>query len=189
MTTETTPGSRERLLEAAAALTYREGVNVGVDALCRAAGVSKRSLYKLFESKGELLAASLEEHASAEVTALFPEADDTRPPRERILRVFEQTEARASDPGFQGCRYLAVQIELKDPNHPASRAAHRIKENLTAFFRTEAERGGANDPDLLARQLMLVFDGAGARAGIDADTHGGLVIPTVTTLLDAANMR
>src|SRR5690349_8442891 len=103
MTTETTPGSRERLLEAAAALTYREGVNVGVDALCRAAGVSKRSLYKLFESKGELLAASLEEHASAQVTALFPEADDTRPPRERILRVFEQTEAQANDPGFQGC--------------------------------------------------------------------------------------
>ncbi|MEU1269460.1 TetR/AcrR family transcriptional regulator, partial [Streptomyces sp. NPDC005799] len=30
---------------------------------------------------------------------------------------------------------------------------------------------------------------ASARAGIKADTAAGLVVPTVTTLLDAAGMR
>jgi AcrR family transcriptional regulator len=189
MTTEAKSSSRERLLEAAATLTYRDGVNIGVDALCKAAGVSKRSMYQLFESKGELLAASLEERASAYVTTLLPAAEDNRPPRERILHVFEQMESQAAAPGFQGCRYLAVQIELKDPSHPASRVAHRVKENLTGFFRAEAERGGASDPDLLARQLILVFDGASARAGIKADTLPGLIAPTVTVLLDAAGMR
>ncbi|MDX2932702.1 TetR/AcrR family transcriptional regulator [Streptomyces ipomoeae] len=189
MTTETKSSSRERLLEAAATLTYRDGVNIGVDALCKAAGVSKRSMYQLFESKGELLAASLTERAAAYVATLLPAADDNRPPRERILHVFEQAESQAAAPDFQGCRYLAVQIELKDRSHPASRVAHRVKENLTAFFRAEAEQGGASDPDLLARQLILVFDGASARAGIRADTPAGLVAPTVTTLLDAADMR
>jgi len=189
MTTEAMPSSRERLLEAAATLTYQEGVNIGVDALCKAAGVSKRSMYKLFESKDELLAASLEERASAYATTLLPATDDDRPPRERILHVFERAEAQAGAPGFQGCRYLVVQIELKDPDHPASQVARRVKENLTAFFRTEAEQGGANDPDLLARQLILVFDGASARAGIKADTQDGLIIPTVTALLDAAHLR
>ncbi len=67
--------------------------------------------------------------------------------------------------------------------------AHQIKANLTAFFRAEAAQGGASDPDLLARQLILVFDGASARAGIRADNLTGLVAPTVTTLLDAADMR
>ncbi|GCB44152.1 hypothetical protein SNL152K_1437 [Streptomyces sp. NL15-2K] len=67
--------------------------------------------------------------------------------------------------------------------------AHRVKEGLTAFFRAEAEQGGVSDPDLLARQLSLVFDGAGARAGIGADSLAGLVAPTVTSLLDAAGMR
>jgi hypothetical protein len=96
---------------------------------------------------------------------------------------------RAGAPDFQGCRYLVVQIELKDQGHPASRVAHRGKENLTGFFRAEAERGGASDPDLLARQLILVFGGASARAGIQADSPTGLIVPTVTTLLDAAGMR
>ncbi|MFE2263993.1 TetR/AcrR family transcriptional regulator [Streptomyces griseosporeus] len=189
MTTEAKSSSRERLLEAAATLTYRDGVGIGVDALCKAAGVSKRSMYQLFESKDELLAASLEERAAAYGATLLPPADDDRPPRERILHVFERMEAQAGAPGFQGCRYLAVQIELKDPDHPASRVARRVKEDLTAFFRAEAGRGGASDPELLARQLMLVFDGASARAGIRADDLAGLVAPTVACLLDAAGVR
>ncbi|MDQ0585739.1 TetR/AcrR family transcriptional regulator [Streptomyces rishiriensis] len=189
MTTQAKPSSRERLLEAAARLTYRDGVGIGVDALCKAAGVSKRSMYQLFETKDELLAASLEERAAAFVAGLLPAADDGRSPRERILHVFEQVELQAGAPEFRGCRYLAVQIELKDQSHPASQVARRIKGNLTAFFRGEAEEGGAGDPDLLARQLSLVFDGASARAGIGADTLTGLIAPTVATLLDAAELR
>ncbi|MEV0220083.1 TetR/AcrR family transcriptional regulator [Streptomyces sp. NPDC050704] len=189
MTTEVKPSTRERLLEAAATLTYRDGVGIGVEALCKAAGVSKRSLYQLFESKDELLAVSLEERSSAFVAGLLPAAGDGRSPRERILHVFERLELQAGMPEFHGCRYLAVQIELKDQAHPASQVAHKIKANLTAFFRAEADQGGASDPDLLARQLILVFDGASARAGIGADSLTGLVAPTVVTLLDAAGMR
>ncbi|MFE9644438.1 TetR/AcrR family transcriptional regulator [Streptomyces sp. NPDC006365] len=189
MTTQTKPTPRERLLEAAATLAYREGVGVGVEALCKAAGVSKRSMYQLFESKDDLLAASLERRAASYAARLLPEADDPRSPRERILHVFEQLESQAGAPEFHGCAYLAVQIELKDQSHPASRVAHQVKGNLTAFFRGEAERGGASDPDLLARQLILVFDGASARAGIRADKLTGLIVPTVATLLDAADMH
>jgi AcrR family transcriptional regulator len=189
VTTKAKRSPRERLLDAAATLTYRDGVGVGVEALCKAAGVSKRSMYQLFESKDALLAASLEERASAYAARALPPADDDRSPRERILYVFERMELHAGGPEFHGCRYLAVQIELKDQSHPASQVAHRVKGGLTAFFRAEAERGGASDPDLLARQLILVFDGASARAGIGADNLTGLIAPTVTPLLDAAGVR
>jgi AcrR family transcriptional regulator len=189
MTTKAKPSSRERLLNAAATLTYRDGVGIGVEALCKAAGVSKRSMYQLFESKDELLAASLEQRTSDYVATLLPATDDGRSPRERIMHVFEQVESQAGAPEFRGCPYLAAQIELKDQSHPASRVARRAKENLTGFFRAQAEQGGASDPDLLARQLSLVFDGASARAGIGADNLTGLIAPTVATLLDAAGMR
>jgi AcrR family transcriptional regulator len=189
MTTKVKQSPRERLLEAAATLTYRDGVGIGVEALCKAAGVSKRSMYQLFESKDELLAASLKERAAAFGASLLPAADDGRSPRERIQYVFERVESQAGAAEFRGCRYLAVQIELKDQTHPASQVAHQIKANLTAFFRSEAEQGGASDPDLLARQLILVFDGASARAGIQADNLTGLIAPTVVTLLDAADVR
>ena len=188
MTTEVKPGPRERLLEAAATLTYREGAGVGIQALCKAAGVSKRSMYQLFDSKDELLAASLEQGSAAYAAWLLPADDDGRSHRARILHVFERVESQATVPENRGCRYLAVQIELKDQSHPASRVARQVKEDLKEFFRAEAERGCASDPDLLARQLILVFDGASARAGVGVDDLAGLVAPTVHTLLDAAGM-
>lgn len=189
MTTEAKPGPRERLLEAAAALTYREGVNIGIEALCKAAGVSKRSMYQLFANKDDLLAASLERRAEAYVAGLLPAPDEGRTPRERILHVFERVESLSVEPEFHGCPYLSAQIELKDRAHPASRVAHRVKGELTGYFRAEAEQGGAADPDLLARRLMLVFDGASARAGIGAEDLAGILAPTVAVLLDTAGMR
>lgn len=189
MATQVKATPRERLLEAAATLTYQDGVGIGVDALCKAAGVSKRSMYQLFESKDDLLAASLKERTAPFLATLLPPAADGGSPRERILYVFGQLESQAGAPAFRGCRYLAVQIELKDQNHPASQVAHRIKAKLTSFFRAEAERGGASDPGLLARQLSLVFDGAAARAGVEAENLAGLIAPTVGVLLDSAGVR
>jgi AcrR family transcriptional regulator len=189
MSTETKPSPRERLLEAATNLTYQDGVGIGVEALCKAAGVSKRSMYQLFDSKDELLAASLERHALKTAALLIPAADARLTPRERILGVFERLEGQARSPEYKGCPYLAVQIELKDTEHPASRVAHRVKQELEVFFRRQAEQGGAADPRLVGRQLILIFDGASARAGIRADDLRGLATATVGTLLDAAGVR
>ena len=182
-------GTRERLLKAAAELAYRDGVNVGVEALCKSAGVSKRSMYQLFASKDELLAASLERRSRETSGLVMPPADAPLSPRERILYVFAGLESRARSPEFLGCPYLAVQVELKDSEHPASRVARDIKDDFEVFFRAQAELGGAEDPVMLGRQLIVLFDGASARAGINADDlHGNLATTMAVALLDAAGM-
>jgi hypothetical protein len=98
-------------------------------------------------------------------------------------------ETKSGTPDFQGCRYLTVQIELKNPTHPASRVARGVKQDLSEFFHAEVERAGASNPELLTRQLMLVFDGASARAGIAVEDLHGLASPTVSALLDAEGVR
>ncbi|MGW1008062.1 TetR/AcrR family transcriptional regulator [Streptomyces sp. NPDC002520] len=190
-TDQMSPASpRDRLLDAAAQLVYRDGVSVGVEALCRTAGVSKRSMYQLFGSKDEMLAASLERRIAWYQAQLTPADAAAWTPRERILYVFEQVAKASADPEYHGCPFLAVLVELKDPEHPASRVAHGVKESLRDAFRADAERGGARDPELLARQLMLVFDGASARAGARVEhLDDGLATATVTALLDAAGVR
>lgn len=181
--------TRERLLDSAADLFYSEGVGVGVEALCRAAGVSKRSMYLLFDSKDALVAASLEHRAPAYHALTLPPPDDGREPRARILHVFERLEQLSGRRGYQGCPFVATAVELKDPEHPASVVARRAKDELTGFFRAEAERGGATDPETLARQLTVVFDGAGARAVVQAHTLDGLAVTMATTLMDAAGLK
>lgn len=185
-----TPAStRDRLLDAAAELFYREGVGVGVEALCRTAGVSKRSMYQLFDSKDEVMAASLERSALAYQALLQSSAADGRSPRERILHVFERLEELAAAPDFRGCPFVAAAVEVKSPEHPASLVARRSKDALTTFFQQEAERGGAEDPALLARQLTVVFDGSSARAVVQAQGLDGLAVATAGALLDGAGVH
>ncbi|WP_190039958.1 TetR/AcrR family transcriptional regulator [Streptomyces fructofermentans] len=188
MTSTDKVSTRDRLLDAATELFYRDGVSIGVEALCRAAGVSKRSMYQLFTSKDEVLAASLELRAPEYWERLGPAPEDGRSARARVLHVFEQLELASAEEGFRGCPYLSALVELKDPEHPASVVALRVKGALTEAFREEARRGGAGDPELLARQLTLVFDGASARAGAGAETLAGLATTTAAALLDAAGV-
>ncbi|BBB01837.1 putative TetR family transcriptional regulator [Actinacidiphila reveromycinica] len=188
MTTTAKPSPRDRLLDAAAELIYREGVGTGIDALCRAAGVSKRSMYQLFGSKDEVLAAALARQEPRLAALLMPPPGEPAAPRERILYVFRRMEEAAASPGYRGCPFLSAQVELKDPGHAASSVAARGKRGITDFFRAEAERAGVAEPGLLARRLAVVYDGASTRAGIGSEVLDGLAVSTAALLLDAAGL-
>ena len=180
--------ARDRLLEAAHALLYRDGVGVGVEALCRAAKVSKRSMYQLFDSKDELVAASLDRAAPSYLNALIPGIQEGGTSRERILHVFEYLEQSSCVAEFRGCPFVAAAVELKSPDHPASEVARRSENVLTAFFEQEARRGGAPNPSQLAEQLTVVFDGASSHAVVQARPLNGLAVATAAALLDQAGV-
>jgi AcrR family transcriptional regulator len=183
-----TASPRERLLEAAAELFYRKGVAIPTDELCKAAGVSKRSMYQLFGSKDGLLAAALERTVSRTAVCMFPPPELELSSRARMLYVFERLEEDAAAPGYLGCPYVAAMVELKDPAHPACIVAACAKRHLLDYFRVEAARAGAADPGLLARQLAVVYDGASTRAGIGVEHLRGLAVSTATALLDSAGL-
>ncbi|WP_329449948.1 TetR/AcrR family transcriptional regulator [Streptomyces sp. NBC_01724] len=187
MTTSVTP--RERLLQAAGELFYRDGMNIGVDALCKAAGVSKKSMYQLFRSKDEVIAESLASRGPTYQAALLPSPDDERSPREHILTVFERQDRMTAEGNFLGCPFVSAAVELKDPEHPGSVVARRFKQHLTDFFRAELVAAEAEDPESLAVQLTIVFDGASARAVVRSQALAGIGVATAAALLDAAGVE
>ncbi|TCC55974.1 TetR/AcrR family transcriptional regulator [Kribbella pittospori] len=185
----TTSTPRERLLEAAGELFHRDGVNIGVDALCKAAGVSKKSMYQLFRSKDELIAESLASRGPSYQALLHPGPEDERPARDRILTVFERQDELVAQGDFLGCPYVSTAVELKNPEHPGSVVARHFKQHLTDFFHRELVKAGAEDPGTLAIQLTMIFDGASARAVVRAQNLGGIGVLTAAALLDAAGVR
>ncbi|WP_432992872.1 TetR/AcrR family transcriptional regulator [Dactylosporangium sp. CA-233914] len=176
---------RERLLRAAAELFYAEGSAVGVERLCKAAGVSKRSMYQLFDSKDKVIAESLRVHGPATVAGYFPPPDAAMLPRDRILHVFARLEEQSGRPSFHGCPFVNTAVELHDASHEASRVALRFKEQLESYFLRHAEILGAPDPAFLAAQLTMLFDGAAVRAVMRAESLGGTAFRAATHLLDS----
>ncbi|TQF05671.1 TetR/AcrR family transcriptional regulator [Kitasatospora acidiphila] len=160
MTTRTKPGPRERLLDAAQELTYRQGVGVGVDTLLKAANVARRSLYEHFGGKDGLIAEVLRRSAAQDEAAyratMAAAGDD---PRARLLAVFDQLALVVEQADFRGCRYLAADLALADPDHPGHAVTREYRATVTGLFEVELARLGHPRPAPAAGQLLLVIDG------------------------------
>ena len=185
MTSTAKTSPRERLIQAATELFHLEGIaTTGVQKLCQAAGVSKRSMYQLFETKDELLAEVLA-RSGPESFALFVDRSTDATPRRRILYVFEHLEKLVAATQYFGCPFVNASIELKDPTHPASEVARQAKQRFTDYFAEQAKLGGAVDPATLAIQLTVLFDGLSARVMMYPGSLDGVGVRTATVLLDA----
>ena len=186
MSNATRPGSRQRLLDAAADLFYRQGIgSVGVDLVSKAAGVSKRTLYQQFGSKDQLVAQSLDAHGMDILGRYLPAGGSDALPREQILAIFDGLGRWTASDAFRCCPFVNTATELADPGHPARRVARDYKLRLRDHLARQAERGRATDPQLLADQLIVVFDGAIVQAVMGTGRRAGAARTAAAALLDA----
>ena len=162
-------GARERILVAAQQLFREQGINnTGMDLLCSAAHVSKRTAYQHFGSKDELIAEYLRGHDVDTMPEIFERTDLT--PRERLLAVFDKPSA-FTDEALPLCPFITAAVEIADPEHPARVRAREYKKAVAARLTETARAAGAADPERLGEQLALLLDGASARTrtlGTDA---------------------
>jgi len=180
-------GARERILETAERLFYRDGYRaVGVDTIIAESGVAKMTLYRHFRSKDELIAAYL---ARANRLLLewmegliAPHAD----PRVGLVAVFEGVAELASSPECLGCAFVGAAAEFPEPEHPGHRVALEHKRAVAARLRELAEAAGAKDPDELAEELLLVMDGAWSAARVfGPGNHGRRAAEASRALIEA----
>jgi AcrR family transcriptional regulator len=187
MNTGTKRSARERLLAAADELFYAEGVQtVGIDRVIEHAGVAKASLYNTFGSKDNLVRAYLECRHHATVTRLRTAVDRHRAPRQRLLAVFDAQAEFFAEPDFRGCAFTTASAEAPEGG-VIQQAAADYRDDIRNLLTDLAREAGASDPETLALQLQLLYDGSGLAAGQDRDPR---VAPAAKAaagqLLDAA---
>jgi AcrR family transcriptional regulator len=171
MTDKTLPraSARERLLDAATELFYREGVHsVGIDRVIEHAGVAKATLYNAFGSKDELIRAYLEAKYAQTRERMERGLERYGTPRERLLGVFDVQGMRFAEPDFRGCGFVRASAESQ-PGSAAEQTADDYRGWVRSLFTDLATQAGAPDPERLARQLSLIYDGAVTSAWMDKD--------------------
>jgi AcrR family transcriptional regulator len=159
--------ARERLLAAANELFYAEGVQtVGIDRIIERAGVAKASLYNLFGSKEELVAAYLASRHDRTTSRLTEAIESVDDPRQKILAVFDAQAQLYQKPDFHGCAFIAASTEAPSGGL-VEHAADEFRAWMRAMFTDLAEQAGAAHPSNLGRQLYFIYDGAGLAARMD----------------------
>jgi AcrR family transcriptional regulator len=181
------PSARDRLLAAANELFYNEGVHtVGIDRIIEQAGVAKASLYKTFGSKDALVQAYLEgrqAHVTRIVSGAIERYDS---PAERLLAVFEGQAELFGRPGYRGCAFARASAESV-PGDVTEQAAEGYRRWVRTLLTDLAAAAGVSEPAVLARQLHLLYEGAGQSVRMDHDASAALVARSAAAvLLDAA---
>ena len=183
------PPPRERILQAARELFYRDGIRaVGVDAIAAAAGTNKMTLYRHFTSKDTLVAAYLKDLAG-EGEALWEEASGKYPgDAEAQLRYLMRRVSQFADEfAGRGCALANAAIELTERRHPARKVieAHkkRNRERLVGLCRD----AGYLHPESLADEIFLLVEGARVSLqSVGREGPGARLFALAEALLDSA---
>ncbi len=160
--TTRTSAKRDALLDTAEGLFARHGYRaVGIDAVLAAAGVAKMTLYKHFRSKEELIAAVLERRGNAIAAGLAKRiAAAPEDPGARLLAVFDWLEQAVRSPAFHGCLFIKAASEYPAAEDLPRQAAEAFKQGCRDLLEGLCRDLAVADPEGLARQLQLLFEGA-----------------------------
>ncbi|MGI9422364.1 MAG: TetR/AcrR family transcriptional regulator [Hyphomicrobiaceae bacterium] len=156
------PTKRDELVERALKAFYRNGFHAtGMDMLVAETGISKTSMYKHFRTKEDLILAVLrlrDEHFRNWLYRRMEELADT--PRQQLIAMFDALEEWFDEPGYKGCMFIKASSEYQDASDPIHKQSADHKRLLERHISKLAKKAGLSKPGALARQLLLLKEGA-----------------------------
>lgn len=163
---ETTPrraqkaDTRTRILDAASELFYAQGIRAtSADRIIEEVGITKVTFYRHFHTKSDLVVAYLELQAAREKQWMRSVQRDDDPAR--TLRDLAVGIGDAScRPGFRGCAFINAAAEFSDAQDPVRTAVDAHRAWTLDYFTGIAAKSASGDGSSVARQLMLLRDGA-----------------------------
>jgi AcrR family transcriptional regulator len=183
---------RERLLEKATDLLYREGVqSVGINRIVAQAEVALMTLYRQFGDKDKLVAAALEHWSTQWLHWLAEHIDrDNGDPEVRFAGLWDALEEWFKSEGFHGSFIASAATELRgEPDHPAHRVIEGHRMAMRHLLEDLAKAAGAHDPVELATHLQVIIDGATSVAVVDRTStpaHNARVLATAALAVGPA---
>jgi AcrR family transcriptional regulator len=183
-----TPSARDRILDTAARLFYREGYRAtGIDRIIAESGVAKMSLYRHFSSKNDLIFAYLLRRHD-QWMLWFRDAVTRRLAARRNLDVVADAlgEWFATE-DFRGCSFINMVAEAgggagDDPRLVEQAVAH--KASLEDFIAEIARDLALSSPREVAEEAMLCVEGMIVRF---QTAHGDGVVDAGRRLLGRLN--
>jgi AcrR family transcriptional regulator len=153
--------TKKKLLDATERLIYAGGIcATGMDLIVKTSGVARKSIYRYFGTNDELVDEALRERDKRWMRWFIEESSRADTPAGRLLATFDALEQWFFTPDYRGCAFINAAGEIGDASDPIRAVAKEHKIKLRDFLRQLAEEYGADDPDELASEFLILIDGA-----------------------------
>lgn len=179
----------ERIVAVARELFCRDGIHAtGIDRILTAASASKMTLYARFGSKEALLREVLLREGEDWRTLFFAAvtgAGDA--PRDRLGAAVRALPGWTEGEAFYGCAFMNAIAEHTKGEPWLRDLAREHHAAILRFLESQAREARCEEPAMLARQILLLIDGAIAALMVSGDPVVVQVAErTLAAVLDAA---
>lgn len=141
---------------------YKHGFHAtGVDKLLNDSGISKRTMYKYFRSKEELIAATIAHYQKVTFEYVLQEIEKrAKTPKDIILLIFDIKREALERGNFNGCFAINAKLEYEGKHVLIEDACTQFNTTLESFLHMQCTDAKCKKPLLVAQQIMILLDGA-----------------------------
>lgn len=173
-----TTSTRQHLLDTAMRLICgHERQAISINKILTEAGVARMTFYKHFESKHDLMCA-VQRQCEEDFYDWFRNAVNVRAPgpRDRLLVMFDVLDNWFKDDAFGRTQfstwaYINGCGSSSDMSGPVRKVVAEHRRLLLDYVTDLATEAGARDAERLAKELMLLVEGAIVTAHVNGDSH------------------
>ena len=155
--------ARERILNAAYDLFSQHGLQaVGINSVVEHSGVAKRTLYRHFASKDELIVEFLRLREQRWTRDWLQREVEQRAalPEERLLAIFDVFHDWFQKDDLEGCSFINVLLEVDDRASPVRQASVEHLAEIRRFLEQLAMEAGIESPNDFARRWHILMKGS-----------------------------
>lgn len=190
MTKTSTTAVQDKILQTAEQLIYQNGIHaMGMDLLVRTSGVARKSIYRYYATKDEVAVQALSVRDQRWMLWFRSETDKAPTAQARILAMFSVLKSWFESEGFRGCAFINTAGEIGDPADPVRQLAKAHKQKLLDYSLELCQQLNVEHPEILAKQLLILIDGAITLALVMGDHHAADNAQDMAQLLLASAMK
>ena len=156
------PSKKEDIISQAYASFYEHGFHAtGVDKALGKSGLSKRTVYKYFRSKEELVAATIKYYQQITFATVLHECEKrAKTPLQKILTIFDLKAEAIAKGDYSGCFAINAKIEYEGKDKGIEEACAIFVSNLEGFILSCCKEAKIKEPKSSARQILILLEGA-----------------------------
>lgn len=161
MENEAQTETKKKLLDATERLIYAGGIcATGMDLIVKSSGVARKTIYRYFRTKDELVAETLSKRDERWMRWFITESEKGGTPEGKLLATFDALEQWFFTPDFRGCAFINAAGEIGDASDPIRAVAKEHKVKLRNYLLQLTKEFGADNPEELASEFLILIDGA-----------------------------
>lgn len=152
---------RQAIIQKAYEVFYKEGFHAsGVDTLLDGTGISKRTLYKYFSSKEELIQAVIEHYSKLQFKSLETYLANHTTPAKKILSLFDWLSEMVATRKPNGCLAINAKMEYAHKHDAIEGQTSLHFSALYELIYELCKEAHYHDAKKLAKQIHILFQGA-----------------------------